>query len=107
MNTQKYRIGGTYNIQDIKYDLLKIIQPHDGYMVNKKQTNQVERLFKSYLGDLQDSYKIREYEISTTEKTNAVTFDINIKIHRDRAPKRLKIHVGRYVHFRDAQTEAA
>jgi len=107
MTNKEYRIGGTFNIQDIKYDLLKIIQPHDGYMVTKKQTQQVERLFKSYLGDLQGSYKIREYEVSATEKSNAVTFDVSVKIHRDRAPKRLKIHVGRYVHFRDEQKETA
>lgn len=105
--TTQYRIGGMYTIQDIKFDLLKIIQPYDGYIAGPKQTAQVEKLFRAFLSDLQGSWKIREYELSSTEKENAVTFDINVKIHKDRAPKRLKIHVGRYVHFRDKQEQAA
>lgn len=88
-------IHGYYSLQDIKYDLLKIIEPHDGYMFNRKDTEHVRGLFNSYLGDLRRAYKIREYNIYTTVKDNAITFDVSIKIHRDRATKKLKIHVGR------------
>ena len=89
-----YIIGGTYSLQDIKYDLLKIIEPHDGYMFNKKDTDNVRSLFISYLGDLQRSGKLREFNIYTTVKDTAITFDVSIKLHRDRAAKKLKIHVG-------------
>lgn len=96
-------IGGIYTLQDIKYDLLKIIEPFDGEMYNAKETQKVTSLFNAFLGDLQKAYKLREYSIETTDKNNAVTFDIVIRIHRDRSPKKLKIHVGRMVHFRDRQ----
>jgi len=96
--TNTYTIGGIYTLQDIKYDLLKIIAPHDGYMYNNKDTVKVRSLFNSFLGDLKKSYKIREYEIRDTEKENAITFDIEIRIHKDRSPKKLKIHVGRLLY---------
>lgn len=96
--TNTYTIGGIYTLQDIKYDLLKIIAPHDGYMYNNKDTAKVRSLFNSFLGDLKKGYKIREYEIRDTEKENAITFDIEIRIHKDRSPKKLKIHVGRLLY---------
>ena len=99
-------IGGIYTLQDIKHDLLKIIEPYDGYMFNEKDTDRVTHLFKAFLGDIRQARKIFSYEIESTDKDNAVTFDISIKIHRDRTPKKLKIHVGRLVHFRDRQEAA-
>jgi hypothetical protein len=90
----KYTIPGIFSIPDIKHDLLKIIEPYDGYMFNRKETDKVRSLFVGYLGDLQRSHKIREYNIFYTVKDNAVTFDVGVKIHRDRATKKLKIHVG-------------
>ncbi len=87
-------ISGSYTISDIKYDLLKIIAPYDGYMFNRKDTEQVRSLFNSYLGDLKFTGKIKEYNIYYTVKDNAITFDVGIKIYRDRAIKKLKIHVG-------------
>lgn len=92
---QPLYIHGYYSLQDIKYDLLKIIEPHDGYMFNRKDTEHVRNLFNEYLGDLRRAYKIREYNIYTTVKDNAITYDVSIKIHKDRAFKKLKIHVGR------------
>jgi len=90
-----FKLAGYYNINDIKYDLLKIIAPHDGYMYNEKDTDKLISVFKSYLGDLKRSYKIFSYDIQTTEKENAFTFDIQIKMQKDRRPKKLKIHVGK------------
>tara|TARA_B100000953_G_scaffold185217_1_gene152439 strand:+ start:460 stop:834 length:375 start_codon:yes stop_codon:yes gene_type:complete len=86
---------GYYNINDIKYDLLKIIQPYDGYMYNEKETNKLISVFTSYLGDLRRSYKVYSFEIAPTEKENAITFDIQVKMQKDRSPKKLKIHVGK------------
>ncbi len=97
----QYRIGGYYTLPEIKYDLLKIIQPYDGLIYNHKDTAKVTSLFHAYLGDLSSSWKLREFEIITVEKNNAVTFDLTLRLHKDRSPKKLKIHVGRLVHFRD------
>jgi len=96
-----YRIGGYYTLPEIKYDLLKIIEPYDGLIYNEKDTEKVTSLFQSYLGDLANSWKLREFNITSVKKNNAVTFDLTIKLHKDRSPKKLKIHVGRLVHFRD------
>jgi hypothetical protein len=102
--TDKFEISGTFTIQDIKYDLLKIIEPYDGYMYNDKDTSYLRHLFISYLNDLRKAYKLREFNVSNTNKDNAVTFDIEVRIHKDRSPKKLKIHVGKLVHFRDFET---
>ena len=95
---QPYRISGQFNINDVKYDLLKIIAPYDGLMYNYKDTGRVTGLFNAYLGDLRTSHKLFSYEIEITEKNNAVTYDIQIKMHRDRSAKKLKIHVGKLVY---------
>ena len=63
-----FKLMGYYNINDIKYDLLKIIQPYDGYMYNEVETNKLISVFNSYLGDLKRSYKIFSFEIANTEK---------------------------------------
>lgn len=101
-----YKIQGYYTLQDIKYDLLKIIEPYDGYMVTRNETNHVRSLFESFLNDLKFSYRINDYSIYSNVKEGVITYDVNIKLHKDRAMKRLKIHVGRYVHFRDRVEEA-
>jgi len=88
-------ISGYYTLHDIKFDLLKIIEPYDGYMFNRKDTEHVRGLFNNFLSDLRRAYKLREYNIYTTVKDNAITFDVTVKIHKDRAVKKLKIHVGR------------
>lgn len=101
-----YNIVGIYTLQDIKYDLLKIIEPYDGYMYNSNDTDKVSNLFNAFLRDIRNARKIFHYEVESISKDNAVTFDISIRIHRDRTPKKLKIHVGRLVHFRDRQAVA-
>tara|TARA_R110000851_G_scaffold210900_1_gene363444 strand:+ start:146 stop:541 length:396 start_codon:yes stop_codon:yes gene_type:complete len=88
-------ISGYYTLHDIKFDLLKIIEPYDGYMFNRKDTEHVRGLFNNFLSDLRRAYKLREYNIYTTVKDNSITFDVTVKIHKDRAVKKLKIHVGR------------
>ena len=44
-SVQYFRLMGYYNINDIKYDLLKIIAPYDGYMYNEKDTNKLIGVF--------------------------------------------------------------
>ena len=105
-STQYFRLMGYYNINDVKYDLLKIIAPYDGYMYNEKETNKLISVFNSYLGDLKRSYKIFSFEIANTEKENAITFDIQIKMQKDRSPKKLKIHVGKLWYEVDRAKEA-
>ena len=97
VSVKYFKLMGYYNINDIKYDLLKIIAPYDGYMYNDKDTNKLVSVFNAYLGDLKGSWKIFSYDIVNTEKENAITFDIQIKMQKDRSPKKLKIHVGKLV----------
>mgnify|MGYP006120682705 FL=1 len=96
-SNSNFKLMGYYNINDIKYDLLKIIAPYDGYMYNDTDTNKLVSVFNAYLGDLKGSWKIFSYDIVNTEKENAITFDIQIKMQKDRSPKKLKIHVGKLV----------
>lgn len=93
-----YRIQGYYNINDVKFDLLKIIQPFDGYMYNDKDTGRLVRLFKNYLSDLRYSHKIHGYEVVASNKNNTVTLDVQVTMQRDRSPKKLKIHVGKLIY---------
>ena len=101
------RIFGYYNINDIKYDILKIIAPYDGYMYNQEDVTRVQRLFSAYLSDLKSSHKLFQYNINVTEKANAFTYDIEIKVHKDRSATKLKIHVGRLNYDESGWTEAA
>lgn len=93
-----YRIQGYYNINDVKFDLLKIIQPFDGYMFNDKDTGRLVRLFKNYLSDLRYSHKIYGYEVFASNKNNTVTLDVQVTMQRERSPKKLKIHVGKLIY---------
>ena len=93
-----YRITGQYNINDVKFDLLKIIQPYDGLMHNNKDVNTIRKLFISYLTDLKYSRKLFSFEIESVEKENAYTFDIQVQMQRELSPKKLKIHVGKLVY---------
>jgi hypothetical protein len=83
------------NINDVKYDLLKIIEPWDGVLEEGK-SDPVERLFKSYLNDLRKFGKIKDFTITTTDRDTAITFDVAVKFSIDRSPKKLKIHVGTF-----------
>lgn len=97
-SSNTYRITGNYNINDVKFDLLKIIQPYDGLMHNNKDVSSIRKLFISYLSDLKYSWKIFAFEIESVEKENAYTFDVQVQMNRERSPKKLKIHVGKLVY---------
>ena len=44
-------ISGHYNLQDIKFDLLKVMKIHDGYMYNETETQQGYRIVLISQGD--------------------------------------------------------
>ena len=87
------------SIKDIKYDLIKIIEPYDG-ILEAKHTNEkiVNKLFTSYLMDLVKQRKIQEFTITSSIRDTAITYDVAIKVNADRSPKKLKIHVGIFQH---------
>lgn len=82
---------------DIKYDLLKIIEPYDGVMT-KKDNKKVFDLFNSYLGDLRADRHIKDYTIYYNFKDNSMAYDVGIKLSNERSPKKLKIYVGLFSH---------
>jgi len=83
----------TISLNDIKYDLLRIIEPWDGILEQNCSTP-VRKLFVAYLNDLQKEKMIYDFSIDTTARKGAFTFDVNIRMSPSRSPKKLKIHVG-------------
>ena len=83
------------SINDIKWDLIHIIEPYDGVLDPKSDSEQrVRNLFAAYLGDLKKEDKIQDYTILSTIRDTAVTYDVAVKMAADRSAKKLKIHVG-------------
>lgn len=88
---------GRVSVNDIKWDLIKIIEPYDGVLAtNEGSERTVRRLFNQYLKDLQYVSLIADFNISSTIRQNAITYDVSIKMAQDRSDKKLKIHVGVY-----------
>lgn len=86
-------------LNDIKYDLLKIIEPYDHQMEKSPKIDPVRRLFKSYLSDLQKDKQIHDFSIETSfNRENCTTYGVNVQLLHNRAPKKLKIHVGHFVY---------
>lgn len=83
------------SLNDIKYDLLKIIEPWDGKL-ETGNPRPVRTLFIRYLNDLQKEKLLFDFSIDVSDRLNAVTFDINIRMSAYRSPKKLKIHVGNF-----------
>lgn len=83
------------SINDIKYDLIRIIEPYDGTLENKTSSELViNNLFELYLKDLQKEHKIQDFTIHSNIRDTAITYDVAVKVALDRSPKKLKIHVG-------------
>lgn len=84
------------NINDIKYDLLKISELFDG-VLQEGLGHLPADMYQAYLSDLRGNQWIHDYEISEIVlKEQSYTYDVTIQITRDRTPKKLKIHVGLY-----------
>jgi hypothetical protein len=80
------------SLNDIKFDLLKIIEPWDG-VLESTNPRPVRQLFIAYLNDLQREKMIYDFAIDTSERPAAFTFDINVRMGPTRSPKKLKIHI--------------
>ena len=88
---------GRVSINDIKWDLIKIIEPYDGILsTNEGSKNVVLQLFNSYLSDLRYCGLIKEFNTVATIRESAITYDVSVKLSEDRSMKKLKIHVGVY-----------
>lgn len=90
------------SFKDIKWDLLKIIEPWNG-ILEEKNPSPIKKLFSAYLTDLQKKKLIHDYSIDVSDrivqnKKTAFTYDVNIQVIQNRNPKTLKIHVDTYNH---------
>ena len=88
---------GRVSVNDIKWDLIKIIEPYDGILAtNNGSEKTVRSLFESYLSDLRYCNLVNEYSIQSNIRDTAITYDVSVKLSADRSAKKLKIHVGVY-----------
>lgn len=86
---------GRVSINDIKWDLIRIIEPYDGVLdTSDKSEKRVRNLFNSYLSDLKTVNLIQDYTILSSVRDTAITYDVAVKVNADRSAKKLKIHVG-------------
>jgi len=84
------------NINDVKYDLLKIAEMYDG-LLQDGLGHLAADMFSAYLNDLKKDNWIHGFEITEMVlKEFSFTYDVNVQITGDRTPKKLKIHVGLY-----------
>lgn len=84
------------NINDVKYDLLKIAELYDGVLQEGLGDLPID-MFNLYLTDLKNMDWIHGFEIAECVlKEHSYTYDVNVQITDDRTPKKLKIHVGLY-----------
>lgn len=84
------------NVNDIKYDLLKIAEMYDG-LLQEGLGDLAARMFCNYLDDMCQARLVYNYEITDIVlKEHSYTYDINVRISNDRTPKKIKVHVGLY-----------
>ncbi len=95
-NVKKRNVKMRTNLQDLKYDLLKISEPYDGVLWEDNTAESVAKLFNAYLGDMRRWRSIFAYEVGFTRKETSYTFDVNVTLAPGRSAKKLKIHVGIY-----------
>jgi len=83
------------SLDDVKFDLLKIIEPYDGTL-SENQWGPVYNKFNAYMNDLCKEHIIVEHNVRYTVRNDAITYDVSIKMAHGRAIKKLKIHVGKF-----------
>lgn len=94
---------GRASVNDVKWDLIRIIEPYDGILANNEGSEKtVRNLFNSYLRDLKYCNLISDYNISSQIRETAITYDVSVKMSEERSAKKLKIHVGVYQSKRTA-----
>jgi len=88
---------GRVSVNDVKWDLIRIIEPYDGMLAtNEGSESTIRNLFNSYLRDLRYCGLISDYSIYSQIRETAITYDVSVKMSEDRSAKKLKIHVGVY-----------
>lgn len=88
---------GRVSINDVKWDLIKIIEPYDGILAtNEGSEKTVRYLFERYLSDLKYCGLISEFNVYSSIRDTAITYDVSVKLSAERSAKKLKIHVGVY-----------
>ena len=88
-------------MSDIKYDLLKIMEPYNGIILSDAEDGNQKKLrslYKSYLEDLRIERRIYNFSIDTSVNEKSMTYEIGICLEQGRRPKKLKIHVGLFKH---------
>ena len=90
------RINYNANLNDIKYDLLKISEPYDGVLWQEDTADGVVKLFTAYLNDMCRFRNAYKFDVSYVRKETSYTFDIGVQLSPNRSMKKLKIHVGIY-----------
>ena len=95
ISKRRRRYQETIASNDIKYDLLKIIEPWDGYL-EKANPQPVHALFISYLKDLKKRNTIFSFVVETIDNDMSFTYHIAVQRSPMRAPKKFKIHVGKF-----------
>ena len=70
---------GRVSVNDIKWDLIKIIEPYDGILAtNDGSERTVRRIFTTYLSDLKYAGLINDFHIYSNIRENAITYDVSI-----------------------------
>ena len=88
-------------MSDIKYDLLKIIEPYNGVITSSDDDahqKKLRKLFNAYLEDRKTSKTIYEFSIDPVVNETSITYEMAISLEQNRRPKKLKIHVGLFSH---------
>ena len=63
------------SINDIKWDLIRIIEPWDGRLENKTESEEIiSKLFNGYLADLSKEGKIQDFTIVGSIRDTAITY---------------------------------
>lgn len=95
-NNNRENNSPSMNINDVKYDLLKIAEIYDG-ILQDGLGDLAAKMFCHYLDDMCADKLIYSYEITDIMlKEHSYTYDINVKPSIDRTPKKIKVHVGLY-----------
>jgi len=97
------------SLNDVKYDLRKIVEPYVGNLEYARTTTRVggqysnapvsnkpakiRRMMHRYLTDLQKSKTIIDYSLTSQQRDMSLTFEISLQINKYREPKIIRIDV--------------
>ena len=84
-------------VHDIKYDLLKIMEPWNGRLT-KNSPGPVRRLYSEYLKDLAKSKLIKDHSIDIDKNEKSHIFYVNVRTLSKNSPQVIKIYVDYFRH---------